>query len=132
MQTYTKWFIRISAVYLLAGIFLGSDMAGRKDYAMVPVHTHLLVLGWLSMFAFGIFYRLFTPGMQRLAKWQAWTAALGGATMPVGFLLYIKAENSFTLAAFIGASSLFILSVILFVLIALFDKTVFAAKQSQA
>ncbi|WP_409342345.1 hypothetical protein [Paenibacillus sp. MBLB4367] len=130
MRSYTKWFIRVAAVYLMIGVFIGSDMAGRKDYSIIPVHSHILVLGWLSMFAFGIFYYLFTPGMLKLSKLQAWTSLLGGTTMPIGFLLYIKAENAATLGVFIGTASLLLIGVVLFVLITLFDKKVFGPKET--
>jgi hypothetical protein len=130
MQSYTKWFIRVAAFYLMIGVFIGSDMAGRKDYSIIPVHSHILVVGWLSMFAFGVFYYLFTPGMLKLSKVQAWTALLGGMTMPIGFLFYIKAENPVTLGLFIGTASLLLIGVVLFAWITLFDKKVFAPKES--
>lgn len=45
MTNYAKWLIRISAIYALIGALIGSDLAGRKDYSLVPSHAHILVVG---------------------------------------------------------------------------------------
>ena len=47
--------IRISAIFGLIGTVLGSHMAGSGSYAFRPIHAHILLVGWLSMFAWGVF-----------------------------------------------------------------------------
>ncbi len=61
-----KWginFIRVASVFGLLGVFIGSQMAGEMDYSIRPIHTHVLLVGWLSMFAWGIFYSVYTAGV---------------------------------------------------------------------
>jgi len=129
MTAYSKWLIRMSALYSLIGALIGADMAGREDYAMIPVHAHILVVGWLTLFAYGIFYSVFkNVRMVRTAKLQAWTALLGGGLMPLGMLAYYKAENTATLLAFIVPASVLLVGIALFVVILFFDKQLFAQK----
>lgn len=129
MQNYSKWLMRISAIYALIGAFIGSDLAGREDYTMVPAHAHILVVGWLTLFAYGLFYRICNKeiSMLKTAKWQAWAALLGGGLMPLGMLLYYKAENTATLLAFIVPASVLLAAIALFAVILFFDKKLFAS-----
>lgn len=127
MQKYGAWLIRISAVYALIGALIGSDLAGRKDYALVPGHAHILVVGWLSLFAYGIFYHVFKEiGMKRTAILQAWTSLLGGGLMPLSMLIYYKSENTFTTLLFIVTAAVLLLAIILFTVLVFFDKNIFA------
>ncbi|OXS61922.1 hypothetical protein B1A99_04805 [Cohnella sp. CIP 111063] len=129
MTAYSKWLIRMAALYSLIGALIGADMAGREDYAMIPVHAHILVVGWLTLFAYGIFYSVFkNVRMVRTAKLQAWTALLGGGLMPLGMLAYYKAENTATLLAFIVPASVLLVGIALFVVVLFFDKQLFAQK----
>jgi cbb3-type cytochrome oxidase subunit 1 len=43
---------------------MGIAMAMMRDHALMPAHAHLNLLGWVSLFLFGIFYRLH-PGLDR-------------------------------------------------------------------
>ncbi len=129
MNTYSKWLLRIAAIYALIGALIGSDLAGRKDYTMVPAHAHILVVGWLTLFAYGIFYYVFKNiSMVKTAKVQAWTSIIGGGLMPMGMLLYYKAESTATLLAFIIPAAILLLAIFLFVILLFFDKKLFEKK----
>ncbi|UVI31030.1 hypothetical protein [Paenibacillus spongiae] len=127
MRTYSKWLIRISAIYALIGALMGSDMAGRKDYSMIPAHAHILVVGWLSLFAYGMFYYVFKEiSMKKTAKFHAWASLIGGGLMPIGMLLYNKMENTATLLGFILPASVLLIAMALFLVLLFFDKKLFA------
>jgi hypothetical protein len=126
MTKYSKWLMRISAVYALIGALLGSDLAGRKDYTMVPGHAHILVVGWLTLFAYGIFYYLFKEiGMKKTAVLHAWTSLIGGGLMPLSMLVYYMNENTLTMITFISSASILLLAIILFAVLLFFDKKLF-------
>lgn len=128
MKIYSKWLIRIAAIYALIGAMLGSDMAGREDLSLIPVHTHINLVGWLTLFAYGIFYYVVKEvSMKKVAKLQAWTAMIGGALMPIGMLLYTKIDNTATLIAFIGSASILLVAMIAFIILLFFDKKIFAS-----
>jgi hypothetical protein len=42
----------------IAGMVWGIVMAISRDHSAMPAHAHLNLLGWVSLFLFGIFYRL--------------------------------------------------------------------------
>jgi cbb3-type cytochrome oxidase subunit 1 len=48
-----------SAVCLaIIGMIIGIIMAASGDHSVFPAHAHLNLLGWVSLFLIGIFYRL--------------------------------------------------------------------------
>jgi len=49
---------RIAVLFALAGIGMGIAMAIARDHAAMPAHAHLNLLGWVSLFLFGLYYRL--------------------------------------------------------------------------
>lgn len=49
---------RIAVLFAMAGICMGIAMAILQDHSVMPAHAHLNLLGWVSLFLFGIFYRL--------------------------------------------------------------------------
>lgn len=129
MTVYSKWLIRISAVYALIGAMLGSDIAGRKDYTMVPGHAHILVIGWLTLFAYGIFYYVFKEiGMKKTAILHVWSSLIGGGLMPLSMLVYYQMENTVTMITFITTASILLFGIILFTVLLFFDKKIFQDK----
>src|SRR5258708_15889307 len=47
-----------AVVMVLAGMVWGIVMAISQDHSAMPAHAHLNLLGWVSLFLFGIFYHL--------------------------------------------------------------------------
>ncbi|GIP35648.1 hypothetical protein [Paenibacillus sp. J2TS4] len=129
MLTHSKWLIRAAVVFSIVGAILGSDMAGRKDYSLIPVHSHILVVGWLSLYAYGIFYYVFPqPQKLKLAKVQAVLAIIGALLLPVGMLLYNQSNNPLTTILFIGGGSILLVGMFLFAFLVFFDKNLFSKK----
>ena len=49
-----NWFLRLAAIYAIAGVSLGIVMAASHDFTFRPVHVHVNLLGWVSMALFEI------------------------------------------------------------------------------
>jgi len=49
---------RAAVVLVVAGMVWGIVMAISQDHAAMPAHAHLNLLGWVSLFLFGIYYHL--------------------------------------------------------------------------
>ncbi len=79
MKSISQWFLRLSVLYLIAGVSLGIFMAASHDHSMSPVHAHLNLLGWVSMALFAMFYR-------------AWPEAAASRLAKVHFWLYVPAH----------------------------------------
>ena len=80
----------LSAVLLaIVGMLWGIDMAMSGDHSAMPAHAHLNLLGWVTLFLFGIFYHLH-PAIDRsrlaLAQTGIWVAGTLLQAVGVGLL----------------------------------------------
>src|ERR1700684_346062 len=63
----------------------GSVMGISEDHSTMPAHAHLNLLGWVSLFLFGIYYHLHpTLDRNRLAILQVWIWIAGTIMMTIG------------------------------------------------
>jgi putative Mn2+ efflux pump MntP len=49
---------RAAVLMVIAGMIWGIVMGISQDHSTLPAHAHLNLLGWVSLFLFGIYYRL--------------------------------------------------------------------------
>jgi hypothetical protein len=47
-----------AVILVIAGMIWGIVMAISENHSAMPAHAHLNLLGWVSLFLFGIYYRL--------------------------------------------------------------------------
>ncbi len=109
-------FIKLAAIYFLIGIGLGIFMEMAQDHALMGVHAHINLVGWVSMALFGLLYHFFPRlGNNKLAKAHFWlyNLSLPLFMLGLGFLLY--GNESLLLLVIIGSNVLAI-SVIVFVM----------------
>ena len=69
---------RAAVLMVVAGMIWGIVMAISQDHSTFPAHAHLNLLGWVSLFLFGIYYHLHPAiDRDRLAYVQVlvWIAA---------------------------------------------------------
>ena len=59
MTVITKGFFIAAVIYGLLGMILGLQMAITHDHGQMPTHAHIMVIGWVSFFLFGLFYLQF-------------------------------------------------------------------------
>ena len=74
-----------AVIAVLIGMSWGIVMAMSQDHSSMPAHAHLNLLGWVSLFLFGIFYRLH-PALEvsRIALAQVWIWIVGTIALTVG------------------------------------------------
>jgi hypothetical protein len=81
----TSLLFRISVCLGLIGVVLGIFMGIRQDFALVPVHAHLNLIGFVAMFLTALYYRAVPEAAQlRLARYQAAVSVVGAVLFPVG------------------------------------------------
>lgn len=119
-----KWsirLIRISAIFGVIGAFLGSHMAGAGSYAFRPIHAHILVVGWLSVFAWGVFYKIYRVRAKKMVAAHGWTAIIGSIGLTAGMWLQFMnpfgVNETFSLIFYIVGGSVLLISFVLFVLV---------------
>lgn len=88
-------FLRLAVVFILIGVGLGYWMGATHNFTLSPVHAHINLLGWVSMFLYGLFYRAM-PGAAAgvLPKVHAVLAILGLPVMMVGLTIQLLAVPS--------------------------------------
>src|ERR1700683_766199 len=74
-----------AVLFVIAGMIWGIVMAISEDHSAMPAHAHLNLLGWVSLFLFGIFYHLH-PAIDRgrTAMGQVFAWILATVTMTIG------------------------------------------------
>lgn len=93
----------------IAGMAMGIGMAASRDHSIMPAHAHLNLLGWVSLFLFGIYYKLHPAAdVSRLARIQIglWTFGTVVLTIAVA-LIHLGYEAADPIAAI---SSLIVLA----------------------
>ncbi|MBY0148745.1 hypothetical protein [Neobacillus niacini] len=118
-QTWSIRLIRFSAIFGIIGTFLGSQMSGSMDYSMRPIHAHILLVGWLSVFAWGIFYKVYSIKYKKLVPIHSILGMLGALGLTVGMWMYnlnpFNLNETFVMLFFIVGGSLLLLAFLLFV-----------------
>ena len=76
---------RAAVLLVLAGMLWGIVMGISENHSTMPAHAHLNLLGWVSLFLFGIYYHLH-PAVDgsRLASLQVWIWIAGTIVMTIG------------------------------------------------
>ena len=65
--------LRWALLYLLTGIALGIYMSASQDYAIMPVHAHVNLLGWASLALAALIYKAYpAAGASPLARVHFW------------------------------------------------------------
>ena len=77
-----------AVIFVLAGMIWGIIMAISMDHSTLPAHAHLNLLGWVSLFLFGIYYRLH-PSLEgdKRASAQVWVWIIGTIILSIGVAL---------------------------------------------
>ncbi|HEV8467937.1 MAG TPA: hypothetical protein VGQ63_23385 [Pseudolabrys sp.] len=79
----------VAVLMVVAGMIWGIIMAVSHDHSAMPAHAHLNLLGWVSLFLFGLFYHLH-PAIDRsraaLVQVTVWIVGTVILTFGVGLL----------------------------------------------
>lgn len=101
MNKITVWFIKCALVYLVLAALLGMHMASSSaGYYLRPVHTHLNLLGWMSMIVYGVAYHILPRfsgnplWSERMSLWHLWLANIGLIGMSLGWVLPIYSASA--------------------------------------
>lgn len=88
---------------------------------MKPIHAHILLVGWLSVFAWGIFYKVYKIKYKRLVAIHSILGMVGAAGLTFGMWMYnlnpFNLNETFVMVFFIVGGSFLLLAFLLFVVI---------------
>ena len=81
-MTASSLSFRLAVLFVIVGMAMGIGMAASQNHAIMPAHAHLNLLGWVSLFLFGIYYER-RPALDRsrlalvqVAIWSVGTVVL--------------------------------------------------------
>jgi peptidoglycan/LPS O-acetylase OafA/YrhL len=79
---------RAGVLFVLAGMIWGLHMGITNDHSAFPAHAHLNLLGFVSLFLFGFYYRAH-PSLDRsrVAVAHVWVWIAGTIVMAIGVAL---------------------------------------------
>ncbi|USG66916.1 cytochrome-c oxidase [Brevibacillus ruminantium] len=107
--------IKIAGVYFVIAILLGMYMSMSHEFQLRGVHTHLNLVGWVSLALAGIFYHLFPAAAATgLAKVHFWLHNIGLPVMMLGLWFVSYGNMAVEWIIPLGAIPL-IIGIILFV-----------------
>jgi cytochrome c oxidase cbb3-type subunit 1 len=111
----------MSIIYLGISSLLGIAMLGsEKAMALKFVHSHLNMLGWVSMMIFGVGYHILPKFMGRamhsktLGEIQFWTANIGLVAMLLSYTVNVYSPSGAFVMITVAAGVLETVSIFLF------------------
>lgn len=121
MDRFARWFVIMSIVYLGLAAVLGIVMLYSSEAMSLKfVHSHLMLLGWVSMMIYGVGYHILPRFMgrplysQKLGDLQFWSANVGLVVMLVFYTLNVYGPSGGYVAVTVAAGILELASVLLF------------------
>jgi cbb3-type cytochrome oxidase subunit 1 len=121
MDRFARWFIIMSITYFALAAVLGIAMLGsEKAMALRFVHSHLNLLGWVSMMIYGVGYHILPRFMgrplysQKLGDVQFWLANVGLVVMLASYTLNVYQPSPGLVAMTVAAGIVELASVFLF------------------
>ncbi|MBA4803992.1 MAG: hypothetical protein H2038_04995 [Brevundimonas sp.] len=85
-------FLRLGVLFAVVGVSLGYWMGATHQFTVSPVHAHINLLGWVSMFLYGLFYRSLPAAADGwLPKAHLALAGLGLPVMMIGLTIQLLA-----------------------------------------
>ncbi len=121
MNSYSTTLLRFAAIFALLGAFIGSHMAGSNDFNYQSIHAHVLVVGWLSLFAFAVYYKVFRTKKTLLATLHVWTVIIGTIGLTSGMWVYklnpFNFPDPIPLILFIVGGTILLISFLIFLVL---------------
>lgn len=122
MPAPSRWMIRLSLMYLLSGIGLGSLILIHKAYPLhpalwqlLPVHIEITIFGWIIQFTLGTAYWMLPRFLEGPARGNPLLALSMVALLNLGIIfVIIDSLLPVTFPLRLAGRSLELISVILF------------------
>ncbi len=102
---------RLAVLFVFVGMAMGIGMAATQNHSIMPAHAHLNLLGFVSLFLFGIYYeRRPALDMSRLAMIQVVVWSVGTVILTIAVaaihLGYTAADPIAALASLVVLAAL--------------------------
>ena len=103
MNRLSNNFLRLAIVFALVGVVVGYGMGASADHSLATAHAHINLLGWVSMFLYGLFYRAFPAAAAGLLPTlHFWSAVLGFVIMIPALAIKLLALPGLEMVSTVG------------------------------
>ena len=110
---------KLASFTALIGVSMGVYMGVMEDHTLAPVHVHLNLIGWVSLFLFGLFYKSHPTAHGRTAIVQVTLSSAGYIVMLSALAgLVLTANSVFLPLAIVGSLMVWSGFAIFFVIVA--------------
>lgn len=111
--------MKAAVVYGVIGLTLGVYMGASHQLALMSVHSHLSLLGWVTLGVSALYYQVVPRAAERsLAKVHFWTANIGLIVLALSLMLkahgVAAAEAGAGIGSVISLAAMAIFAVIVF------------------
>jgi len=104
MHKLAGFFMKAGVFYALVGFALGLFMAANKDFTLRSAHSHLNLIGWVTMAIYALYYQLVpAASAMRAAKVHFWIANAGLLVMTVSVGLLASGYEAAEAGAAVGS-----------------------------
>ena len=120
-MTVSKRFFLVAILFALSGMTLGIWMGitGPEVFNYAPVHAHINLAGWATLFLFGLWYRgAPSAAATGLAEAHFWVAVIGAILLVIGIVGAVMPDETLDKVVIPG-SLLTLASMLLFLIIVL-------------
>ena len=108
----------IASLTAVIGVSLGVYMGIGRDHTLAPVHVHLNLIGWVSLFLFGLFYKAHPSAVGKTAVVQVAASVVGYVAMMAGLAGYLlTGSEAFMPVAIIGSLLVWAGMVLFFIIV---------------
>lgn len=107
MSRLTILFIKSSLIYFAIAALVGLDMTFMPAHygALMPMHAHIMLLGWISMMIFGVAYHI----LPRFSASPLYSEKLANAQYYVAHIGLIGMSVSFVMRSYVGAGAMLLI-----------------------
>jgi hypothetical protein len=112
MPPITRWHVKLSLLYLLAGLGMGIAQAIGGEGLLFAPYVHVLVVGWITQMIFGVAYWMFPRFSKERPRGSSPLAVVGFVLLNLGLLLRVVVEPLETRGPHTGLGGLLLVSAV--------------------
>jgi hypothetical protein len=113
------WFFIVAILAGLVGMGLGIHMGIAHDFTLTPVHAHVNLLGWASLFLYGLYYRAEPAAEGTALAVVHFALAVAGLVLMTGGLTLMLLGDGALLPATVAGSLCTIAAMAVFLVVVL-------------
>lgn len=113
------WFFIVAILAGLTGMGLGIHMGIAHDFTLMPVHAHVNLLGWASLFLYGLYYRAEPAAEATTLAVVHFALAVAGLVLMTGGLTLMLLGDGALLPATVAGSLCAVAAMAVFLVVVL-------------